>query len=436
MNLQQRSLGGVWSEASVGPWIGLFGLACAIRLLWVLLSPALLTSDASFYDQAGWQIATGKGYVINERPTAYWPVGYPAFLALVYLAAGHSPAYAQLIQVLLGAGTVVLAARLITRIHGGRAGFTAGALLALSPNDSSYPALLVSETVFTALFIAAIYVILRAEGVRGYVASGVLFGLAALVRPVVLLLPVWLGLWVAWRHRSTLRKGIVSALPYAVVFATMLLTLSPWAIRNWVALGYPVLVSTNGGINLYIGNNPGATGGYQPITTPSVRAVWGDEVARERVATREAVTFIATHPLVFVRLVVQRAVLLFARGWDGIYEHLRATRSPVGHGTRLALYGLAEMYYLLLLFACAASFFDRRGSPPVMGLLVAVAVYWIAVHVIVMAEPRYRFPIMPIITAFAAVYVSKRLPERLWNRSWGLTTRSPRIENTISSRKG
>lgn len=392
----------------------LFAVACVVRLLWVVLSPAVLTSDASYYDGAAWKIANGEGYVINGRPTAYWPVGYPAFLALVYLAAGHAPTVAMLVQVLLAGGTTVLTARLISRSYGPRAGTTAGALLALSPNDSSYPALLASETVFTALFVAGIYVMLRAERPRAYAGAGMLLGLAALVRPIVVLLPVWLALVGAWRHRSTIGRSARAALPYALVFATLLLTLSPWTLRNWAALGHPVLVSTNGGINLLIGNNPEATGSYQPITNPTVLAVWHDEVQRDRAAAREALAFIVEKPQRFIELMGRRVVLLFARGWDGIYGHLRETREPIPPFTRLALYGLAEAYYAIVMIACIFSCLDRRTWTADGRFLGMVILYWILFHVVVMAEPRYRFPIMPLLIGLAALWASRRMPDAWW----------------------
>ena len=46
--------------------------------------------------------------------------------------------------------------------------------------------------------------------------------------------------------------------------AVIVLVLLPWGLPatmgRWAS---PVLMSTNGGINLYIGNGPGADGGYR-----------------------------------------------------------------------------------------------------------------------------------------------------------------------------
>ena len=41
-------------------------------------------------------------------------------------------------------------------------------------------------------------------------------------------------------------------------------------LRNWAVLGEPVLISTNGGFNLYMGNNPwNRWGGYMWPAPPS-----------------------------------------------------------------------------------------------------------------------------------------------------------------------
>src|SRR5688572_14083563 len=72
-------------------------LLCAlcIRLAWIFWTDARPISDFSWYYGRGLTIAEGQGYSVNNdglplwkpgtpfaqpAPTAFWPVGYPAFL--------------------------------------------------------------------------------------------------------------------------------------------------------------------------------------------------------------------------------------------------------------------------------------------------------------------------------------------------------------------
>jgi lipoprotein NlpI len=92
--------------------------------------------------------------------------------------------------------------------------------------------------------------------------AGLSLGLASLVRPNVPLLAVpvlaW-GLWVAARRRQG--RGFVGAA--VALFAGVVAAITPATIRNYRVSGEFVPISSNGGINLYIGNNPNATGAFR-----------------------------------------------------------------------------------------------------------------------------------------------------------------------------
>ena len=42
------------------------------------------SSDAGWFLQRGLSIARGEGYAEGGYPTAYWPVGYPGFLGVLF----------------------------------------------------------------------------------------------------------------------------------------------------------------------------------------------------------------------------------------------------------------------------------------------------------------------------------------------------------------
>ncbi|MCK4237187.1 MAG: hypothetical protein KAX38_08715, partial [Candidatus Krumholzibacteria bacterium] len=87
--------------------------------------------------------------------------------------------------------------------------------------------------------------------------AGVLLGAAALISPRVLVLILLFGI-ALYMQGKTIR--FIKAFP---VFLTgILLVLAPWTARNYRCFGELILTTSNGEINLYIGNNPSSTGGY------------------------------------------------------------------------------------------------------------------------------------------------------------------------------
>ena len=58
---------------------------CSRWLLWIAAFRWAPFSDAGWYHQAAIDLAHGFGYRAGELPTAYFPIGYPAFLAGLFL---------------------------------------------------------------------------------------------------------------------------------------------------------------------------------------------------------------------------------------------------------------------------------------------------------------------------------------------------------------
>ena len=115
-------------------------------------------------------------------------------------------------------------------------------------------------------------------------ALGVISGAGTLIKPICLLLP-GLSLLV-WLMR---RQGAAALARAAAAAVLMMLIVAPWTLRNWRALGHPVLVSTNGGVVLYSANNPVSRGiAARMKPSPDGEPLWPgrealyEEVMRER----------------------------------------------------------------------------------------------------------------------------------------------------------
>jgi hypothetical protein len=55
------------------------------RLALLFTASGLSVSDAIWYFDRAVSIVHGNGYAFDGVPTAFWPVGYPGFLALLFV---------------------------------------------------------------------------------------------------------------------------------------------------------------------------------------------------------------------------------------------------------------------------------------------------------------------------------------------------------------
>ena len=82
------------------------------RLAVLLLLPITPSSNSAWYVGRAMEIASGEGYHEGPWPTAFWPVGYPAFLAGVFVLFGKHLLAAKLANLALSCGIFWLTYRL------------------------------------------------------------------------------------------------------------------------------------------------------------------------------------------------------------------------------------------------------------------------------------------------------------------------------------
>src|ERR1051326_2574554 len=113
--------------------IGILVLAGALRLAWVLLVPNAQYSDSVWYDGAAANLASNGMYGL-DAPSAWFPPGYPFFLAAIYKITGHVQLAGKLGNVGIGVATTAFIYLLGRRVAGETAGRLAAVLIAVWPN--------------------------------------------------------------------------------------------------------------------------------------------------------------------------------------------------------------------------------------------------------------------------------------------------------------
>ena len=152
----------------------------------------------------------------------------------------------------------------------------------------------------------------RLPSARRAAELGFALGIAALVRTTFLVLPVVLLPWALSRDD---RSGRIRHGALAVTIAVFVL--SPWLIRNRMALGAWVPGTTTSGYALFMGSHHGADGVLDedalhrigPFLPPGFSSE--PEVERDRILRRSALSHVSDHPLEATRLYFQRLLYLW-----------------------------------------------------------------------------------------------------------------------------
>lgn len=398
-------------------WLSLIlAAAFALRLAWIAFSDwqPISGDDAFRYDFTARALLDGRGYIqLNGTPTAFWPPGYPLLLAATYAVFGESVLVAQLLNVAFGTATVALVYLIGVRTLGSRAGLFGAAIVGCFPSLIFFTAVTLSEVAFTFLALLGIYLlIVEAQGnqqrdLRLLLAAGLILGFATLVRGQALLLPVvlvpfWLASGMRWPRISG--KLIAIALGIGLVVA-------PWTIRNAIELDSPVLISTNAGVDFWIGHNEeaggsfGVSGGEALVFRyPELSAV-EREVRINREGFTEGLAYAVTHPAQEALLPLKKLFWLYYNDEEGLkWNEGHGGQTFLSDGVRQGLTALSNIYYfavLGLLIVSAPLWFSRHQPGRV--LLVSLLGYWTLIHLVFFGDPRFHAPIIPVIALLAAL---------------------------------
>jgi 4-amino-4-deoxy-L-arabinose transferase-like glycosyltransferase len=398
-------------------------LRLAFALLYWVNQP--LTHDEREYLALARSVARGDGfrYPADEpSPGTAQQFGrapvYPLFLSAlgVTTTVEHAPRRVQIAQACVGALGIWLIAAVAGRAAGPRAAVAGAAIAAVYPPLIWMPAYVLSETLFSALALAAALALMPEErGARREVrdsgasprlaphasllAGAVLTGLAILTRPAMLFFVPLAALWFLWRRRPA----------DAIVFvAVSVLCVAPWTIRNHHVYGRWIAVASEGGVTFWTGNHPLARGdgdlaanldikraelafrGAHPDLTPE---------QLEPLYYEDALGWIRREPAAWLALVARKA----------FYTVVPVGPSYALHSWRYRVASVVP--YLLILSAAIAGARRWRaarttGSPAALWLMAAATV---VAGLVFFPQERFRIPVIdPALIVTATLLAAPR----------------------------
>ncbi len=384
--------------------------------------------DSAFYVARAWEIVHGD--IIGKAVSFHSAPLYPYIIAAVMGTAGSDQGlwWLRIVQALASALTVGLLSITALRLFG-RWAATATAIMAVLYAPFLFYSGEILEITFTLLFLAwALWILARDErpGPGRLFSVGLLLGLAALGKPNLLILgPVlWLTLGLfrplgrpsAWAWR----QGLLLA-------AGFLVAVLPFTFRNKLAGDDWVLISSNGGINLFIGNNPQANGGFQVPSALATDLRGGSALVAEEAKGRpmkpsevsrfwadRSLAYFASHPGHAAGLWIRKVGLLLNH--YEIPNHynfyfFREYYAPILKWPLAAYSMLLPLGILGLAFGARRDRRTRRQAWSLLAVALTVILFFVT--------SRYRMPVVILVFPFAGFGLAL-LGQTLLARRWKL----------------
>jgi tetratricopeptide (TPR) repeat protein len=397
-----------------------FSIAWAIRLVYIAQIRRVPYFDVPLIDGASYfrtaaVIASGD---LLGGPGVFWqPPLYPYLLAVLLGTIGPRLAVLYVIQSILGAFSCLMVYWIGRRVFGEQAGLAAACLMALYGPLIYFDAQPLIPVLHIALVLAGLLLLLRAAArpgngeaagggsAWGFAPAGIAWGLAAIATPNILAAAPVAALWAGRQVRSW-------RLPVALFLAGLAAPVGLVTIRNGMVARDLVLISSNGGINFYLGNNadydrtirirPG--GEFERLAQEPENLGIRSASARSRYFARRALEFLRGYPGAALRLYARKAVDLIAGREIPRNQDMYVLRA---YSSLLALllwrWGVSCPFGLIAPLALAGALLPRGppGGREGRALLVQYAAAYAVSIVLFFPTDRYRLPLVPVAALFA-----------------------------------
>jgi 4-amino-4-deoxy-L-arabinose transferase-like glycosyltransferase len=393
-------------------------LACGLRAaLWTqpLHLPA---NDEIEYITVARDLLAGRGWVFyNQFEWLRAPL-YPLFLAGSLWLSGDDLHRAAWPNIGLSVLNVLIAYHLAHALFDRRVALLAALITALLWTHVTFASLYMAETLFTFCFSLGLLVLLRGRdapvSVWQIIGAGVCFGLAALTRSALLVFLPLVALWLAMRVPGLPWFALRRAVPALLLTITVVLTIAPWTIRNYLAYGRPILVETGLSFNTWYFNEPRET---REQITEALFAI-ANPAERADYATAQGMARLREDPAILVRKLWPNWIYMVrVRPIQDrfLQEDYRGDIDLPLFATALLL---DDLLYLLIGVGAVVGFVrSGRGAQWQHALLLSWIAIFLLTALLTHGEARYRHFLFPVLIVYAAAAVCAIRPTA---SRWGM----------------
>jgi hypothetical protein len=378
-------------------------------------------------------IAAGQGFasplrMFDTGPTAWFTPIYPYFVAGIFKIWGIFSDTSRLViettNCAFAALTVIPIHGIAKRTFGNNVAVGAAWTWVFLPTSLVFPITWIWDTALAALILALIFwatlAMRDAKTTLHWLGYGALWAIGVLINPSLLSLLPFLLAWAIWPSRGNRSTWMKFSAATLLVF---MIGLVPWTIRNYRVFGKFIVLRSNFGLELWLGNNPEVTDTWSPTLHPNDSRAEAEkykqmgEIAFMAEKQREAFTFMRSHPADTLRFMFRR----FVNNW------LAITDSPADMWANSPLYlkAFIVMNFLLSLFTMLGALFAYRSDPDEAFPYAMVLLVFPLIFYLTHSSLRYRFPMDPIMMILAAYGVAYPISQWLERSSPQASTAAP-----------
>jgi len=386
----------------------------------------LFVLDAEEYHTYATNILEGRRFEVfpDGRPLhPLRPPMYPIFIAAVYFLFGVSKLPVYLSQIVLtGLISMMIYSLSFSIFEDRNSAFISSVLFSFHLPTLVSSAIYYPQALFSFCLILLVFLLHRAfkkPTAFKFLIAGFMMGIATLVKPVIQFLPLVIFPLLFFYLKAKRWRAICLT---GLLIATYLATMTPWIIRNYIVYRTFIFCDTTGGLNLYTTNYilempEGHTDkiGVIPPMTEEIRKMALDESIpwpeKDKIYYKEAIKMIKRHPLKMIR----QSFLRVINYYTGLIQKniLYNIGYPRGEVVppwvnNLIVYLSAAINIIYLALAATTLLYHRTRSMLTESvLLLAVILYFTAIHSLSNAFIRYSIPIFPFIIIFAGHSISR-----------------------------
>ncbi|MCH7947886.1 MAG: glycosyltransferase family 39 protein [candidate division Zixibacteria bacterium] len=354
---------------------------------------------------------------------------YPYLLAFLYFITDASIFWAKFLQILICGLTAAFIFKIGRRLFNETVGLISGFAYVFYGTLVFYETMFLIPVLFLFFLVWGMSRLIEnqdSSSLKSWVITGLIFGLAAITRPNIIIVVPFLALWLFFRQRQPPADWKISIRPALVLVAGMFLAIAPVTIRNYAVTGDIILISSQGGINLYLGNNEVADGltmimpevelsqsitwdMFIPVTSAAAERELGRELTDAEVSsfwTGKAVGFVFNNPTAFLGLVWKKSVYLLSGFENSDASDIYYQRKKSVLYSLLVWDNIISFPFGLLLPLVFLSLFVlRHDFRKLLPLYIFILAY-IPSIVLFLVSARHRLPLVPflIVIAGAGVY--------------------------------
>ncbi len=378
-----------------------------------------LEFDDEGYQKIAFNILAGKGVFFDKgddpvlksysRPTLLRAPLYPYFIALVYYIFGFKPKLLIVFHIIINFSFIYIVYLIAKEVFDEKIAILSLFISFLYPPFVWYLSRLYNENLFNFLLaISTLYAVKICSdfSLKYSIMFGVLVGLTSLCKGQMIVFPFILLPGLIYNYRSEMA---ILVKRFSLILVFMLLTISPWTIRNYIVSGKFVLIQSGAAVHFMRGNalfekNIGFSNPYHRNAMDEAFAKENKIIEQFESINRRKMTEVDLNEIfnnMVIKYVKNNPFRFLEKILTGCLQFWYLGES------RVKSTGMAIIQFPLILFAILGIYPACKQSPRSTIPIYSLILFFTIIHAALLAISRYSIPVMPYVIMFASVGIIK-----------------------------